>query len=87
MPRIVSTRGRSAVRAGRVPRGLLQCQHACLPEVLASRDIIPLTGRAWFMTMLQCGRLPGIQVVPGGVWRCERETFLTWVASMNQGGR
>jgi hypothetical protein len=50
-----------------------------LPAVVASQDVIPLFGRSYFMELLRSGQLPGIQVVPGGVWRCQRETFLEWL--------
>jgi hypothetical protein len=52
---------------------------ATLPTVLTSHDVIPLLGRTFFMESLQRQQLPGIQVVPGGVWRCGRETFLEWL--------
>jgi phosphoribosylcarboxyaminoimidazole (NCAIR) mutase len=52
---------------------------ARLPHVIASHDVIPLFGRSYFMELLRTGQLPGIQVVPSGVWRCERETFLHWL--------
>jgi hypothetical protein len=52
---------------------------AQLPNVLASRDVIPLFGRNLFMELLQRKQLPGIQVVPAGVWRCLRTTFIEWL--------
>lgn len=52
---------------------------AALPPVLTSREAVALMGRSWFMDLLRRGRLPGIQVVPFGVWRCQRETFLSWI--------
>jgi hypothetical protein len=56
-----------------------------LPAVLTSRDVIPLLGRTFFMESLQRQKLPGIQVVPGGVWRCARETFLEWLEELKYG--
>jgi hypothetical protein len=50
-----------------------------LPDVLASRDVIPLFGRNTFMELLNRQQLPGIQVVPAGVWRCLRSTFVEWL--------
>jgi hypothetical protein len=50
-----------------------------LPDVLSSRDVIPLFGRNTFMELLQRKQLPGIQVVPAGVWRCLRATFVEWL--------
>jgi hypothetical protein len=29
--------------------------------------------------MLRNNRLPGVQVVTAGVWRCNRETFIEWL--------
>jgi hypothetical protein len=55
---------------------------AQLPCVLTSRDAVPLLGRTWFMEMLQRGQLPGVQIVPGGVWRCDREAFLIWLKEL-----
>jgi hypothetical protein len=57
------------------------CEQApdALPTVLTSRDVIPLVGRNWFMSMLYAGCLPGVQMMAGGVWRCERDTFLSWI--------
>ncbi len=55
-----------------------------LPNVVASHDIIPLFGRSYFMELLRTGQLPGIQVVPGGVWRCQREAFLEWLGEGQQ---
>jgi hypothetical protein len=53
-----------------------------LPTVLTSHDVIPLLGRTFFMESLQRQQLPGIQVVPYGVWRCARETFLEWLEEL-----
>ncbi len=55
---------------------------ASLPTVLTSQDVIPLLGRTFFMESLQRQQLPGIQVVPYGVWRCARETFLEWLEEL-----
>lgn len=53
-----------------------------LPEVLKSQDVMPFMGRTWFMELLERNALPGIQVVTGGVWRCDRETFMQWLKEM-----
>lgn len=53
------------------------------PTVLCSCDVTPLMGRDWFMTQLHKQQLPGIQVVPRGVWRCERETFFKWLKEIS----
>ena len=50
-----------------------------LPLVVSSQEIVPLFGRSYFMELLRSGQLPGIQVVPGGVWRCQRDTFVAWL--------
>ena len=57
---------------------------AALPSIISSHDIVPLFGRSYFMELLRNGHLPGIQVVPGGVWRCQRETFLEWLEAGHQ---
>ena len=53
------------------------------PAVLTSRDVTPIMGRDWFMTQLHKQQLPGIQVVPHGVWRCEREAFFNWLEELS----
>lgn len=53
------------------------------PAVLTSADVTPIMGRDWFMTQLHRQQLPGIQVVPKGVWRCDRETFFTWLEELS----
>jgi hypothetical protein len=50
-----------------------------LPSVLCSSDIVPLFDRDFVMEMLRNNRLPGVQVVVAGVWRCSRETFIEWL--------
>ena len=61
-----------------------QCGGPCsFPTVLCSRDVTLLMGRDWFMTQLHKQQLPGIQVVPKGVWRCERETFFKWLKEIS----
>lgn len=54
-----------------------------LPAVLTSHDAIGLLGRCWFHQLLRLHRLPGVQVVPQGVWRCDRETFVNWLTEMS----
>ncbi len=56
-----------------------------LPGVLTSHDAIACMGRAWFHDLLRCGRLPGVQVVPQGVWRCDRDTFVEWLMEVSHG--
>lgn len=56
---------------------------ATLPKVLTSHDIIPLLGRDYVMELLRHQRLPGIQVVPAGVWRCDRDTFVEWLQELS----
>lgn len=53
-----------------------------LPEVLKSADVIPLMGRGWFSDALRLETMPGMRVRRGGVWRCERTTFLAWLQSL-----
>jgi hypothetical protein len=50
--------------------------------VLTSHDAIACLGRAWFHHLLRRNALPGVQVIRFGVWRCARETFLTWLAEV-----
>lgn len=52
---------------------------SALPRVLTSHEAIACLGRAWFHDLLRGGQLPGVQVVPRGVWRCDRETFVEWL--------
>lgn len=52
---------------------------AALPAVLTSQDVKPLMGRTWFHEALRRGELPGVQVVAAGVWRCDRDTFVSWL--------
>lgn len=56
-----------------------------LPAVLTSHDAIACMGRAWFHDLLRSGRLPGVQVVPQGVWRCDRDTFVEWLMEVSHG--
>lgn len=56
-----------------------------LPDVLTSRDATPLLGRSWFMDLLRRQQLPGVQIVPCGVWRCSRETFIHWLRGLRDG--
>lgn len=58
---------------------------SALPGVLTSHDAIACMGRTWFHDMLRCGRLPGVQVVPQGVWRCDRDTFVEWLMEVSHG--
>lgn len=58
-----------------------------LPVVLTSRDAIACMGRAWFHELLRSGRLPGVQVVPQGVWRCDRNTFIEWLTEVSDGSK
>lgn len=50
-----------------------------LPAILKSRDVVPLMGRGWLSDAMRLDMMPGIRVRRGGVWRCERSTFLTWL--------
>jgi hypothetical protein len=69
--------------AARVQRALILLERQggleSLPSVLCSSDIIPLFDRDFVMEMLRNNRLPGVQVVTAGVWRCNRETFIEWL--------
>ena len=60
---------------------------AHLPETLTSRDVKPLMGNRWYSDQLALGYLPGVQVVAGGRWRCERQTFIDWLTRMRDGER
>ncbi|MBX0331131.1 hypothetical protein K2Z83_26125 [Oscillochloris sp. ZM17-4] len=53
-----------------------------LPEVLKSSDVVPLMGRGWFSHALRLRLMPGMQARPGGVWRCDRGTFLAWLRKL-----
>ncbi|HMO56338.1 MAG TPA: hypothetical protein PKA05_07995 [Roseiflexaceae bacterium] len=53
------------------------------PGVLTSQDVKPLIGVAWFHEALRAGRLPGVQIVVGGVWRCDRDTFVAWLEEVS----
>lgn len=60
---------------------------ASLPEVLKSADVIPFVGKGWFSDALRLDNVPGMRACPGGVWRCERGTFLEWLQRLAaQGG-
>ena len=56
-----------------------------LPEVLRSRDVRPLMGVTWFGDALRLGVLPGVQIERGGLWRCNRETFIVWLQEVADG--
>ena len=56
-----------------------------LPEVLGSREVRPLMGITWFGDALRLGVLPGVQIERGGVWRCDRRTFITWLQEVADG--
>jgi hypothetical protein len=73
----------AASRARRAQERLRVCGGGdALPAVLTSHDAIACLGRAWFHHLLRHDALPGVQVIRFGVWRCARETFLTWLAEM-----
>ncbi len=50
-----------------------------LPAVLKSVDVIPFMSKGWFQDALRLRQMPGMQMRPGGVWRCDRETFMAWL--------
>ena len=77
VPRSLAERARDAMRQLERQGG-----GATLPGVLCSSDIVPLFGRDFVMEMLRSQRLPGVQVVTAGVWRCSRETFLEWLQEL-----
>lgn len=56
-----------------------------LPEVLISRDVRPLLGEGWFTDALRLGALPGVQFQRGGLWRCDRATFVEWLQEIANG--
>jgi hypothetical protein len=56
-----------------------------LPDVLGSREVRPLMGVTWFGDALRLGVLPGVQIERGGVWRCNRETFIAWLQEVADG--
>lgn len=60
---------------------------AALPETLTSREVKPVMGNRWYADELALGYLPGVQVVAGGMWRCERQTFVDWLTRMCDGER
>jgi hypothetical protein len=73
----------AASRARRAQERLRVCGGGdALPAVLTSHDAIACLGRAWFHHLLRHNALPGVQVIRFGVWRCARETFLTWLAEV-----
>lgn len=76
---------------GKTPRerahealSLLECQggESSLPEVLKSSDVLPLMSRGWFSDALRLDLMPGMKVRRGGVWRCERATFVAWLRTL-----
>lgn len=80
---------------GKTPReraqealGLLERQggETSLPEVLKSSDVLPLMSRGWFSDALRLDLMPGMKVRRGGVWRCERTTFVAWLRKLAEGG-
>jgi len=73
----------AASRARRAQERLRMCGGGdALPLVLTSHDAIACLGRAWFHYLLRRNALPGVQVTRFGVWRCARETSLTWLAEV-----
>src|SRR5437763_11921168 len=56
-----------------------------LPEVLRAREVRPVMGVTWFGDALRLGVLPGVQIERGGVWRCDRDTFITWLQEVADG--
>jgi hypothetical protein len=54
---------------------------ATLPEVLAPEDARPLLGERWYDSARMLDALPGVRIT-GGVWRCDRTTFLNWLREM-----
>lgn len=56
-----------------------------LPAVLTSRDVTPLMGRSWFSNALRLAALPGVRLVHGGMWRCDRDTFVQWLMDVRDG--
>lgn len=56
-----------------------------LPTVLKSKDVIPLMGRGWLSDAMRLDMMPGIRVRRGGVWRCERGTYLAWLRRLAAG--
>lgn len=65
----------------------LNSAHVQLPAVLTSHDAIGLMGRTWFHESLRSNKLPGIQIVPQGVWRCDRDTFVDWLTEVSHDGQ
>lgn len=51
-----------------------------LPPVVRRRDLAALFPKMHrFDLARRAGIVPGDQLVPGGVWRVERETFVEWL--------
>lgn len=73
--------GISSAQRARQALLLLESQggEANLPEVLARADVIVLMGDYWFGSLLRMEMLPGMRVRRGGIWRCERDTYLAWL--------
>lgn len=56
---------------------------AALPEVLTNAEARALMGEQWFASALLTQTIAGIQVDhPGGVWRCDRDAFVTWLEEL-----
>ncbi len=53
-----------------------------LPATLKSADVLPLMGRGWFSDALRLDLMPGMRIQRGGVWRCDRATFVGWLAQL-----
>ncbi|MEI8166872.1 MAG: hypothetical protein WCG26_10850 [Chloroflexales bacterium] len=50
-----------------------------LPEIVSGTEVSPILGARWYADMRRMGMLPGLRACPGGVWRCERSAFLSWL--------